>query len=58
MPREGVLGFRGQCVCGGVIPSSTQALAEPAAQAEGRLGEGRAELCKGGGRNSGWKSFK
>ena len=57
MPREGVLGFRGQCVWG-VIPSSTQALAEPAAQAEGRLGEGRAELCKGGGRNSGWKSFK
>jgi hypothetical protein len=24
----------------------------------GRLGEGWAELCRGGGRNSGWKSFK
>lgn len=57
MPREGVLGSRGQCVWG-FIPSSTQALAEAGAQAEGRLGEGRAELCKGGGRNSGWKSFK
>lgn len=41
MPREGVLGSRGQCVCG-FIPSSTQASAEAATQAEGRLGEGRA----------------
>ena len=45
MPREGVLGSRGQCVWG-FIPSSTQALAEAGAQAEGRLGKGGQSFAK------------